>query len=189
MLEAVAEEARTQARIEMARKQSPWGASAFTSDGGSGAPSGDEVAYPQTEAEAARHALEVAVNQQAAADGIGGFPVHIAARNGDSRSLEELLRHNANPQLLDAAMRTPVHVAASAGRLACLSLLLSHPGVSDVLLEATDHEGCTALHCAARSGNEACVTLLLQVRFSRPSPLRYYCVYGTPVGRIVELPA
>jgi ankyrin repeat protein len=128
-----------------------------------------DLGVSEREADAARRALEAAVNQAVTGGGVRGFSVHIAAGGGDPQILDELLRHNANPELLDAAMRTPLHVAASAGRLGCLQLLLQTPSAADALLEATDHEGLTALHCAARSGSLPCVRLLLQ---TAADPLR-----------------
>lgn len=87
-------------------------------------------------------------------------PHHIAAKNGDIKCLELLVHHGADPSLVDAEGRTPLHCAAWHNEYECAAFLIDIGG--DDLLDAGDHHGDTALHRASQIGAIGIVTLLLQ---------------------------
>lgn len=72
-------------------------------------------------------------------------PMHIAAMEGRTGTLELLLMHGFNPNARDRVLRTPLHLAALYGWDACGDTLLRTGG--DIL--ARDSLGRSAVHFAA----------------------------------------
>ena len=85
-------------------------------------------------------------------------PLHVAARSGDTQTMEVLLRHGANYALVDANGRTPLHVAAAYDKEKAVALMVEL--VED--LDIGDHRGNTPLHLAATANAARIVKLLLQ---------------------------
>jgi hypothetical protein len=97
----------------------------------------------------------------ALAFGRQGFcgPIHEAARSGDVKTVETLLK--AHPDLVSSKEekfgQTPLHVAAFNNRIDVAKLLLANK--ADVNAQANN--GATPLHLAAAKGNKDMVELLL----------------------------
>lgn len=86
-------------------------------------------------------------------------PLHRAALGGHSEVICELLAHGASLNSLACNARTALHACAMSGSGAAVRLLLE----KNMVLEATDDEGCTATHIAAghRLGSDATLEALL----------------------------
>ncbi|MGA2651717.1 MAG: ankyrin repeat domain-containing protein [Terracidiphilus sp.] len=97
----------------------------------------------------------------ALASGLQGFcgPIHEAARNGDIKTVEALLK--AHPDLVSSKEekygQTPLHIAAFNDRIDVAKLLIANK--ADVNAQANN--GATPLHLAAAKGNKDMVELLL----------------------------
>lgn len=97
----------------------------------------------------------------ALAAGLQGFcgPIHEAARNGDVKTVEALLK--AHPDLVSSKDekygQTPLHIAAFNDRIDVAKLLIADK--ADVNAQANN--GATPLHLAAAKGNKDMVELLL----------------------------
>lgn len=92
-------------------------------------------------------------------DSMGRSALHLAARDGDARTLARLLAEGAALDAADDEGRTPLHLAAGSGRAEAVTALLG--AGSD--LSARDLEGRTPLHLAARNGHPEVVERLLAV--------------------------
>ncbi|CUG88126.1 ankyrin repeat protein, putative [Bodo saltans] len=82
-------------------------------------------------------------------------PLHIAAANGHTNALLELLRLNATVNVAVNG-KTPLHSAALKGHMNAISALLDHH--ADVA--AVTNDGTTAMHAAAQGGHADIITLL-----------------------------
>jgi len=97
----------------------------------------------------------------ALASGLQAFcgPIHDAARSGDVKTVEALLK--AHPELVSSKEekygQTPLHIAAFNNRLDIAKLLIADK--ADVNAKANN--GATPLHLAAAKGNKDIVELLL----------------------------
>eukprot|EP00908_Phaeocystis_cordata_P000628 Transcript_10691.p2 GENE.Transcript_10691~~Transcript_10691.p2 ORF type:complete len:231 (-),score=28.32 Transcript_10691:492-1184(-) len=92
------------------------------------------------------------------ADEAGVTLLHIAARAGRRRLVEELLERGANQAARDGLHgRSALHYAAAAGHAAVIETLLRR-GADATAADAT---GATALHLAAQAGEERAVRALL----------------------------
>jgi hypothetical protein len=97
----------------------------------------------------------------ALASGLQAFcgPIHDAARSGDVKTVEALLK--AHPDLVSSKEekygQTPLHIAAFSDRIEVAKLLIANK--ADVNAQASN--GATPLHLAAAKGNKDIVELLL----------------------------
>jgi hypothetical protein len=97
----------------------------------------------------------------ALASGLQGFcgPIHEAARNGEIKTVEALLKEH--PDLVSSKEekygQTPLHIAAFNDRIDVAKLLIADK--ADVNAQANN--GATPLHLAAAKGNKDIVELLL----------------------------
>lgn len=89
-------------------------------------------------------------------------PLFYAVFQGMERTTELLLEQQANLFHLDRLQKSVFHIAAAAGQISVLGLLvesLEDPTSVNTML---DHEGLTPLHWAALKGHEICVEYLTQ---------------------------
>ncbi|XP_030644210.1 ankyrin repeat domain-containing protein 37 [Chanos chanos] len=84
--------------------------------------------------------FEVGYAVNSGGDDSGQSPAHLAACGGDAFCLLWLLQTGADPNQQDVFGETPVHKAARAGSLECISVLTA----SDAQLEICNNEGKTA---------------------------------------------
>jgi ankyrin repeat protein len=82
-----------------------------------------------------------------------------AANNVDI--LLRCFENGADVNVSNPVGRTGLHLAAEAGAIESLQLLLAHPNVR---VDAVDNDGSTALHLAARQNNWEIVRILLAVK-------------------------
>jgi ankyrin repeat protein len=85
--------------------------------------------------------------------------LHWAARGGLEEMATFLLSSGADANRRDTYSRIPLLVAGWKGHMGVVRVLLQHMG--EVVLQATDDEGRTALHWAAREGHENVAAYLL----------------------------
>ncbi|XP_014229941.1 ankyrin-1-like [Trichogramma pretiosum] len=95
----------------------------------------------------------------------GNTPLHLALHHGNAKMVELLLRHGSNPNFVNNAGMSPLHVISRRDRHGHLAELFF--GVADemhlsVWVDAQDNEGNTPLHCALQRGLKRVVVLLLQ---------------------------
>jgi len=93
-------------------------------------------------------------------DPLGYTPLHYAAREGNLRTMEMLLKHC--PQLLNmkgSDQATPLYIAVQHNRLAAVQFLLKYP---ETLINQRTTHGMTPLYCAIHHGCEAIVLELLK---------------------------
>lgn len=100
-------------------------------------------------------------------------PAHLAACGGQAFCLLWLLQTGADANQKDISGETPVHKAARAGSLECLSVLAA----SDAKLEICNNDGKTAEDLAWHYGFTQCGRFLSTLRLTRH---RKGCV-GVPV--------
>ncbi|KAI9006451.1 ankyrin repeat-containing domain protein [Hyaloraphidium curvatum] len=86
------------------------------------------------------------------------FPVHEAAKRGNTAFLADLLAAGASVNELDSASNVPLHWACRAGHAECVSMLLA----KDPVLDQQNKLGDTPLHSAAWGGSAKCAELLLE---------------------------
>ncbi len=107
-------------------------------------------------------------------------PLHEAVALEDERIALWILEKNARIDMPDARGQTPVHVAASKGKLA----LLKKMEVTPELLNRKDRHGHTPLHDSLRSAQV--VQWLLEkgakAEVHAPRPLPHHAVENTPLG-------
>lgn len=130
-------------------------------------------------------------------EGCGATPLFLAAANGHTQCVAELLQRGADPSSAIENGATPLHVAAMYGRTECVTLLLKrgaqvnartlqgfsplHFAASEghmealvalmdggASLDAKAHNGETPVHSAARTGRAPCLRELL-ARGASPS--------------------
>lgn len=108
--------------------------------------------------------------------------IHRAAKKGDSRLINLLLRRGANTEAFNHTGCTPLHVAAQLDRVKILQLLLD----KGANIEAADQKGMMPLHYAARDGHVKIVQILLEKGASWDAeneeiqtPLHFAAFYGS----------
>lgn len=90
-------------------------------------------------------------------DWLGASPLHFAAQNGHSDTIEVLLRAGVSRDTRTKVDRTPLHVAAQEGHVEIVNLLVTHG--ADI--EAKDLLRMTPLHWAVERGYTDIVESLL----------------------------
>ncbi|KAF4531898.1 hypothetical protein B566_EDAN000927, partial [Ephemera danica] len=90
----------------------------------------------------------------------GCSPLHYASREGQVRSLENLIRLGACINLKNNNNESPLHFAARYGRYNTVRQLLDSEKGSFIINES-DGEGLTPLHIASQQGHSRVVQLLL----------------------------
>ena len=98
----------------------------------------------------------------------GRTPLMMAVDQGCEQVAAFLLYKGANPLLKDASGNSALHLAASAGSMACVAMIMARPRVVYALDAASQEQeqvqnanGDTVLHCAARAGKIHVLRLLL----------------------------
>ncbi|XP_046746428.1 LOW QUALITY PROTEIN: transient receptor potential channel pyrexia-like [Diprion similis] len=102
-------------------------------------------------------------------------PLHLAACSGSVEIIEELLKHNSNPEKWDAHRKcTPLHCAAAAGDVKSVKLLLKSGANVDAGLSGNsmEHEK-TPLHYAVPNEASDCVEELLRAGASPNNSVVY----------------
>lgn len=105
--------------------------------------------------------------------------LHDAASQGDVESVRLLLKHGADPNLVDKNKQTPLHLAARSGHVELARLLVNNgadPNVGKKIIRPFP----TALHVAAEHGQAEVATLLLE---SGADP-NAHAAYGIWTGRV-----
>lgn len=100
-----------------------------------------------------------------ARDSHGRTPLHVLSYSEDSnerKTTELLVHHGANTTAMDEDGKTPIHMAARAGDVESLSILVTKPEDLDI----RDKTGRNALHFAAESCNKDIVCFILQTAAS-----------------------
>jgi ankyrin repeat protein len=90
---------------------------------------------------------------------LGGTALYWAAKGGWVEIAICLLSHGADAKARDTYGKIPLIVACGKGHLGVVRVLLQHMG--EVVLQATDDRGTTALHWAAKGGWVEMATFLL----------------------------
>uniref|UniRef100_A0ACD5UFY4 Uncharacterized protein n=1 Tax=Avena sativa TaxID=4498 RepID=A0ACD5UFY4_AVESA len=99
-----------------------------------------------------------------------GTPLLIAAKNGNTRMLELLLRHQANPNTVVHLFYTPLSYAISACSLKCVELLIKagadvnagRPVITPLMLAASYGFAC-GIKCLLEAGADASIRDELQI--------------------------
>lgn len=90
----------------------------------------------------------------------GWRPLHFASRYNREAVVEELLSHEANPELTDSRGRNSLHMASTYGHIAIFKRIVEcHP---KLLEQRTIRSGMTPLHLAANWGYEQIVKVCLE---------------------------
>jgi len=90
--------------------------------------------------------------------------LHFACGYGHHLVAKRLLAAGASRTSTDSVGCTPLHCSARLGHLACLTLVMGHPGayqLSPAELDAQDNDGETPLYAAACGGHHACCSALI----------------------------
>ena len=90
--------------------------------------------------------------------------LHCASQNGQYTLARALLKRGADRMARDSLGRTPLHLAAMQGQLACIVLLVGRQGkvmMTPDQVNATAVDGLGALHLAAFGGHQKCCGVLL----------------------------
>jgi len=85
-------------------------------------------------------------------------PLQVAVRHGKVETVRDLIRRNANHQIIDAQERNLLHLAAEGGDVLIIKYLIDELKFD---IWAKDREELTPLHWAARGGNANAVNLLI----------------------------
>ena len=94
----------------------------------------------------------------------GYTALHCACVEGHHLVAKRLLAAGASRTSTSSSGGTSLHYAAILGNLACLTLVMGHPGaylLSIAELDVQDAEGCTPLYEAAFRGHHACCAALI----------------------------
>lgn len=100
-------------------------------------------------------------------DAMGRTPLLWAAARGDHKSIQLLLAHDANPNIMDMYLAPPVSYAADRGHTLCVKLLLEAGALAEPILPSGIKLG-SPLNCAARNTRD-------------PALLKYLLTYGAQV--------
>lgn len=87
------------------------------------------------------------------------YPLHDAAKRGNTDFMDECLQNRVSVNGLDKAGSTPLHWAAHGGHMACLKTLLEDPKCA---VNVQNKLGDTPIHSAAWKGHGAAVKMLLE---------------------------
>lgn len=86
------------------------------------------------------------------------FALHLAARHGNRRKVESLIREGIDVHQVDGDGLTALYVAAQCGHVEIVQMLLQ----AGARVRATKSNGSTALHIAAAKGHLPVVSTLVQ---------------------------
>ncbi|XP_059086810.1 serine/threonine-protein phosphatase 6 regulatory ankyrin repeat subunit A-like isoform X2 [Tigriopus californicus] len=89
-------------------------------------------------------------------------PMFYAVFQGMERTTELLLKREANILQVDRLKKSVFHIAAAAGQISVLGLLVESLDEPTAVNTMLDQEGFTPLHWAALKGHEICVEYLTQ---------------------------
>jgi len=85
-----------------------------------------------------------------------------AAKNGEAQVCEVLLKHGADPKLVQKGGESPFYAAAATGQTAALTALLAHTQRSDQgAFNLAQKDGYTSMYCAARAGHVGALSALI----------------------------
>ena len=107
-------------------------------------------------------------------------PLHVAATNGKSQALTELIASGADVETRDINNRTPFFLAAMNGHTDCCQALL----YANADPQSTDGHGHTIMEVAARAGHFDVVKLLVVAK-AELNPFPLWCC-STPLQAAVE---
>ena len=94
----------------------------------------------------------------------GHTALHFACTKGHHLVAKRLLAAGASRTSTNSMGSTPLHFAAQYGHLACLTLVMGHPGayqLSNSELDNQSTDGMTPLYLAASNGHPACCAALI----------------------------
>ena len=94
----------------------------------------------------------------------GCTALHLACMDGHHLVAKRVLAAGASRTSTVSHGYTPLHCAARFGHLACLTLVMGHPGaylLSNAKLDVQDTDGETPLYVAAYGGHDACCSALI----------------------------
>lgn len=100
-------------------------------------------------------------------DAMGRTPLLWAAARGDHQAVQSLLDQNADPNVMDTYLASPVSYAADRGHTLCVKLLLEAGAIAEPRLPPGIKLG-NPLNCAARNTKD-------------PTLLKYLLTYGAQV--------
>lgn len=81
---------------------------------------------------------------------LGRTPLHYACESGQDDTLELLLNHGANPNVVDTATKkSPLHVSIENGQFNAVTILCKSSKELETLCRNWDSDGQSVLHYAA----------------------------------------